>query len=176
MPDGSLIAAYVDDGNVDVLHDGQRLPGSHFDPHHQLAVAYLSLAAVAAIHLAVFWLPIREFLVESVPFPALVTGTAVLGTAYAALSLAIFRRSRAALFVALALTGLEAAFLTVLYLTLAPVFRTRVVLLLFVPCALLLPGIDALDQLEAAVCVNDFETVGGRHLVSAREAVLAVGT
>ena len=58
LPDGRPLAVDVDaaSGTVDVICDGDFLPGTRFDPHHQLLLAYVTLFLVGTLHIAVAFL------------------------------------------------------------------------------------------------------------------------
>src|SRR6185436_19043277 len=64
LPDGRPLAVSIEaeTGNLDVIRDGEFLPGTRFDPHHQVFLAYATLFALAALHCLVPLLPLERVL------------------------------------------------------------------------------------------------------------------
>jgi hypothetical protein len=158
LPDGSMLALHVDEGGLDILRDGERLPGSRFDPHHQLFVAVSVLLAVAVFHFAVQWIPLEQWLPRDFPLNGYFGWASAVGLVYLVLGFLLYHRSRAALYTAMALSFVEAAALATLYLMYAHDAHFKLALLLFAPFALLFVGSDALDQLKPRESVST-ETV-----------------
>jgi hypothetical protein len=148
LPDGSILALHVDEGGLDILRDGERLPGSRFDPQHQLFVAVSVLLAVAVLHFAVQLTPLEQGLPRDFPLNGYFGWAPAVGLVYLTLGFLLYHRSRAALYSAMTLSFVEAAALATLYLMYAHDVHLKLAFLLFAPFAMLFLGNDALDQLK----------------------------
>lgn len=154
LPDGSVLTLHVDEGGLDILRDGERLPGSRFDPHHQLFVSVATLLALAALHFAAPWVPLKQWLPRDFPLNDYWSWAPAVGLAYLVLGFLLYYRSRAALYTAMALSFVEAAALATLYLMYAHDAHFKIALAMFAPFALLFVGDDALDQLKPRESVS----------------------
>jgi hypothetical protein len=132
-------------GTVDVICDGAFLPGTRFDPHHQLFLAYATLFLVAAVHVALAFLPIDHWLPDAQGLPLAAAGLA-LAAFYGLAGASVVRRSRMGLYLATSAAALEGSFLAIL-LFLAGFSQIKLLLVLFLPLAPLLTGFSALDEL-----------------------------
>lgn len=148
LPDGSMLALHIDEGGLDILRDGERLPGSRFDPQHQLFVAVSVLLAVAALHFAVQWIPLERGLPRDFPLNGYFGWALAVGLVYLVLGFLLYHRSRAALYTAMTLSFVEASVLAILYLMYAHDVHFKLALAMFAPFAMLFVGNDALDQLK----------------------------
>jgi len=154
LPDGSVLALHVDEGGLDILRDGERLPGSRFDPQHQLFVAVSVLLAVAVLHFVVQWIPLKQWLPRDFPLNDYWGWAPAVGLAYLVLGFLLYYRSRAALYTAMTLSFVEASALMTLYLMYAHDAHVKLALAMFAPFAMLFVGNDALDQLKPRESVS----------------------
>jgi hypothetical protein len=71
LPDGSWVHVDVDSqsSTVDVLRDGQFLPGTRFDPFHQVTIAWAIVMALAAANAALAFLPLDQWIPETAGLP-----------------------------------------------------------------------------------------------------------
>jgi hypothetical protein len=148
LPDGRTLMVDVDsaNGTVDVICDGAFLPGTRFDPEHQLFLAYVMLFLLAAAHVALPFLPIDSWLPDAEGLPLGAAGLA-LAAFYGLAGAAVARRSRIGLYLATSAVTLEGGLLaSVLFL--AGFEHVKLLLVLFLPLAPLLTGISALDALQ----------------------------
>jgi len=146
LPDGSWVHVDVDPrfSTVDVLRDGDFLPGTRFDPFHQLAVAYGILFALAALHAVLIVVPLERVMPAALgrslgPF------CVALAALYALLGWGVLLRSKAALIGGITLFVAEG----VVFGTVALAFPARrlVIYALLAVGAGLLQGLDALRVL-----------------------------
>jgi hypothetical protein len=146
LHDGSWVHVDVDaEGAVDVLRDGQFLPGTRFDPFYQVLVASAIVLALAALHLALAFLPLAQWLPEAagLPLKAIAWVCAIL---YALLGLAARQSSKAALMAAIALFSIEGF----IFVIVTPAFSGRRLIFygLLAVLAGLIQGIDGLREIE----------------------------
>jgi hypothetical protein len=154
LPDGSMLALHLDEGGPDILREGERLPGSRFDPQHQLLVAVSVLLAVAVLHFAVQWIPLEQWLPRDFPLNGYFGWAPAVGLAYLVLGFLLYYRSRAALYTAMTVSFVEASALATLYLMHAHYAHFKLALAMFAPFAMLFVGSDALDQLKPRESVS----------------------
>jgi len=147
LPDGSWIHVDVDaaQSTIDVLRDGQFLPGTRFDPFHQLAVTFCILYGLSALHAVLAWLPIDSVLPPDVHIP-LRSVSLGLAVAYAVLGFAVSKRSKAAMFAAISLFAVEGLCVGFGGIELAS--RKLIIYALLAIAAGLLQGLDALREIE----------------------------
>jgi hypothetical protein len=149
LPDGSVIALFSNDGKLDILHDGERLPGSRFDPQHQLFVAVATLLLIAAAHFAVWWITRQHPLPRDLRLNQLADWTPAAGLFYLVIGVLLYRRSRVALYIAMAAWFVEATYLVIVSAFYDRTMRRhRSFFLLYLPIGLLLTADDALAQLK----------------------------
>jgi len=145
LPDGRPLAVDVDarSGVVDVICDGAFLPGTRFDPYHQLLLAAAILFVLGGLHIAAAFLPVAEWFPGTEGLPIVAAGVAVF---YLAAGLAVSRRSRVFLYLSTLAATLEAVILAIA-LFLAGL-NVKLLLLLFLPLAPLFPGFSALEEIS----------------------------
>jgi hypothetical protein len=130
---------------VDVLRDGQFLPGTRFDPFHQVTIACAIVLAIAAANVALAFLPLDQWLPEAAGLPVKTIAWA-LAAAFAALGLAARQRSKIALMAAIALfviEGLAFAFVTPMF----PGKRVSIYALIGIGAGLI-QGLDGIREIE----------------------------
>jgi hypothetical protein len=145
LPDGSDVSIKFEDRGIVAIRNGEFLPGTAFDPVLKVRAAVITLAALAALHLAVLVLPVTK----GFPFPQnvpLATPTFCLGIAYAALAWGAWRRSQPAMALGLGLTFLEALLFGIGWAFEGYIKRPLVGL---GPVLLLYEGLEGLKQLAA---------------------------
>ncbi len=149
LPDGSVIALFFDNGELDVLRDGERLPGSRFEPRHQLFVGVATLLLIAAGHFAVWWMTRQHTLPRGFHLSQLAGWAPAAGLAYLGLGILVYYRSRAALWGAMAAWVVEVSYLilVLLYYSRGSGYAARLSAL-YSPIGLLLIADDALNQLK----------------------------
>lgn len=149
LPDGSVIALFIDREGLDILRDGERLPGSRFEPQHQLLVAVATLLIIAAGHFVVWWMLRKDTLPRGFHLSQIADWLPAAGLAYLVLGVLVYYRSRAALWVAMAVWLVEASYLIlVLSYYSRPGRGHRGLFILYGPLGLLFIADDALDQLK----------------------------
>lgn len=151
LPDGSVIALFFDPDDpkgLDVLRDGERLPGSRFEPRHQLLVAVATLLIIAAAHFVVWWILRKETLPRGFHLRQLADWAPAAGLAYLGLGVLVYYRSRAALWGAMAAWLVEASYLILVLIYYTSPREGREGLILYSPLALLFIADDALNQLK----------------------------
>jgi hypothetical protein len=152
LPDGSVIALFFDPNDPngpDVLRDGERLPGSRFEPQHQLFVGVATLLGIAVAHFAVWWILRKETLPGG--FHLIADWIPAAGLAYLVLGALVYYRSRAALWVSMAAWALEVSGLILVamyYSGRAGGGKAARLCALYTPIGLLLIADDALNQLK----------------------------
>jgi hypothetical protein len=145
LPDGSDVSIEILGGKVIAVRNGEFLPGTAFDPAIKVRTAVITLAVLAATHLAALGLPVTRFF----PFPQdlpLLAPTLFLGAIYAALAWWAWQRSRPAMMAAIALTLVEGILFAVGFTF---VGHLRPSLLCLAPALVLYEGLEGLKQLAA---------------------------
>jgi hypothetical protein len=147
LPDGTWVHVDVDaqQSSVDVLRDGQFLPGSRFDPFQQLAVTYVILLGLGVLHAVLAWLPIDSVLPPDIHIP-LRSVSLGLAFGYAFLGFAVSKRSKPAMFAAISLFTVEAVCIG--FVGLAFAGRKLIIGALLATAAGLIQGLDALREIE----------------------------
>jgi hypothetical protein len=149
LPDGSVIALFFDREGLDILRDGERLPGSQFEPQHRLLGAVATLLIIAAVHFVVWWMLRKQTLPRGFRLNQLADWLPAAGLAYLVLGVLVYYRSRAALWVAMAAWLVEASYLIlVLSYYSRPGRGYRGLFILYGPLGLLFIADDALVQLK----------------------------
>jgi len=147
LPDGSWVHVDVDaqSSTVDVLRDGQFLPGTRFDPFYQATIAWAIVLGLAAVNVVLAFLPFEQWIPEAAGLP-LKTIAWALAAVFALLGLAARQRSKAALMAAIALFSIEGivfAFVTMQF----PGKRAAIYCLLAIGAGLI-QGLDGIREIE----------------------------
>jgi hypothetical protein len=158
LPDASVLTLYLDDDGLDILRDGERLPGSRFDPQQQLFVSVIVLVVLAFAHFVVPWIPLRQMLPRDFPAKEITAWAPAAGLLYLAFAFLLYRRSRAALWTAMMVWFAEAVGWSTLYLLYSHGHWIKILLILFSPIGLLFTADDAIVQLKA----EEGEAAGSR--------------
>jgi hypothetical protein len=149
LPDGSWVHVDVDyqSNTVDVLRDGQFLPGTRFDPFYQVTIAYAIVLALAVVNAALSFLPLDRWLPDAAGLPVKTIAWA-LAAAFAFLGLAARQRSKIALMAAIALFGIEG----ILFVLVAVAFPARKLVIygLLAIAAGLIQGLDGIREIESS--------------------------
>jgi len=133
--------------NLALVRDGKLLPGSAFDPHVQLRLAYSVLGVSALLHFGLSLASAHILPPSLASLPTRTVGT-LIGATYVALALLVFRHSRVAAVLATGLLGAESLFLVLLALFSGFVGIKWVVLPLGLG-ALVFQAVDAIAAIDA---------------------------
>lgn len=149
LPDGSWIHVDMDaqSSTVDVLRDGQFLPGTRFDPFYQVTIAYAIVLALAGLHAVLAFLPFEQWIPEAAGLP-LKTIAWALAAVFALLGLAARQRSKAALMAAIALFSIEG--IVFAFMALAFPGRRLIIYGLLAVAAGLIQGLDGIREIEVS--------------------------
>jgi hypothetical protein len=158
LPDASVITAYLDPDGLDILRDSERLPGSRFDPQHQIFISAATLVILAVAHFAIPWIPLRQMLPRDFPSNELSGWAPVAGLLYLAFGFLVYRRSRAALWAAMSVWFVEASGLATLYMLYSHEIRFKLLIVLFGLIGLLFTADDAIVQLRPGSVDTDPHT------------------